>query len=75
MFLLFQLWKSISDGLSLSIFCPNMQKVRPIIEKMDGKVFILRLRRLFFHCNFQSTFLYPVSWLGAKDFFPVKEKL
>ena len=29
---------SISDGLGPSIFCRNMEKARPMMEEMDGKV-------------------------------------
>ena len=29
---------SISDGLSPSIFCQKVEKARPILEEMDGKV-------------------------------------
>ena len=29
---------SISDGLGPSIFCRKMQKARPMMEEMDGKV-------------------------------------
>ena len=29
---------SISDGLSQSIFCRNMEKARPMREEMDGNV-------------------------------------
>ena len=29
---------SISDGLGPSIFCRKMEKARPMMEKMDGKV-------------------------------------
>ena len=28
---------SISDGLGSSIFCPKMEKARPMREEMDGK--------------------------------------
>ena len=29
---------SISDGLGPSIFCRKMEKARPMMEEMDGKV-------------------------------------
>ena len=29
---------SISDGLGPSIFCRNMEKARPMMDEMDGKV-------------------------------------
>ena len=29
---------SISDGLAPSIFCPKMEKARPMMEEMDGEV-------------------------------------
>ena len=29
---------SISDGLGPSIFCRKMEKMRPMMEEMDGKV-------------------------------------
>ena len=38
---------SISDGLGPSIFCPKMEKARPMMEEMDGKVVYSRQSGIF----------------------------
>ena len=49
---------SISDGLGPSIFCRKMEKARPMMEEMDGKVvYFLQSRHFWRWCNdVRSTF-------------------
>ena len=52
---------SISDGLGPSIFCRKMEKARPMIKEMDGKVVYFPPESAFF--NFDV--------LNLKVFFPI----
>ena len=52
---------SISDGLGPSIFCRKMEKARPMMEEMDGKVVFFPARVGIF--NFEVMML--------KVFFPI----
>ena len=49
---------SISDGLGPSIFCPKVEKARPMREKMNGKVVYFAPESAFRLrcCNLKSTF-------------------
>ena len=51
---------SISDGLGPSIFCRKMEKARPMMKEMDGKVVYFPSELAFF--NFDV--------LNLKIFFP-----
>ena len=50
---------SISDGFGFYNFCGKMEKMRPIWEKMDGKVFISRQSRHFFFIVDMIKVLFP----------------
>ena len=55
---------SISDGLSLSIFCRKMEKTRPMREEMDGKVvFFPPESALLPLMLYFSTVLFPICTL------------
>ena len=69
---------SISDGLGPSIFCPKMEKARPMREEMDGKVVyfppesaLLPLMLYF------STVLFPICTLTwrANNYVSRREKV
>ena len=52
---------SISDGLGPSIFCQKMEKARPVMKEMDGKVVYFPPESAF--VNFDVLYL--------KVFFPI----
>ena len=64
---------SSSDGLRPSIFCRRMEKMRPMSEKMDGKVvyFLPKSALPLWCCHFKSTFPSLYLNLARKQlFFP-----
>ena len=52
---------SISDGLGPSFFCRKMEKARPMMKEMDGKVVYFPPQSAFF--NFEV--------MMSKVFFPI----
>ena len=61
---------SISDGLGSSIFCRKMEKARPMMEEMDGKVVFFPARVGFSNVDvtlLDSTFPYLYLDLACKQ--------
>ena len=61
---------SNSDGLGLAIFCRKMEKARPMMEEMDGKVVYFPPESAFLKCmKIQDTIF--IFWWSTDDNNPV----
>ena len=69
---------SISDGLGPSIFCRKMEKARPMVEEMDGKVVFFFARVGIFNFDvLVNKVLFPICALTwqVNDYFSRQEKV
>ena len=55
---------SVSDGLGRYIFCRKMEKMRPMREEMDGKMFISRESWDFLFTDNLIKILFPICTLS-----------